>query len=262
MRKTGKFRLISPRMIKKRSMSSTKRMYARTDIFAFYIGRPLSYILTIPFLYTKISPNMISVLSLFPLAVSFILFYIARDIRMLILGWCFLFLWNLLDGVDGNVARYRNQTSKLGSVYDAMSGYAASVTIFFSAGVAASHNPGLFQEMTALPIDLYIVIGGLSAIFSIFPRLVLHKAISAGLNSELESRFTNRSAYGIVKIIGLNLISAAGFLQVIILTSIMLRLLDFITVAYFLINLCVMFASVKSILVCEEERKEEEGGAE
>ncbi|WP_462218615.1 CDP-alcohol phosphatidyltransferase family protein [Streptococcus pneumoniae] len=39
---------------------------------------------------------------------------------LLLLAWFLFFLWNLLDGVDGNLARYREQYSKDGSVVDAM----------------------------------------------------------------------------------------------------------------------------------------------
>ena len=48
----------------------------------------------------------------------------------MIISWILFFMWNLLDGVDGNVARYRRQFSKMGSVYDAMAGYIASALMF------------------------------------------------------------------------------------------------------------------------------------
>ncbi len=44
-----------------------------------------------------------------------------------VLFTCF-FLWNLLDGVDGNLARYKGISSPMGSVVDAMSGYSLSAT--------------------------------------------------------------------------------------------------------------------------------------
>ena len=47
--------MITPRDIENKTMSPQKRKLAKNDYFAFYIGRPLSYILTIPFLYTNIS---------------------------------------------------------------------------------------------------------------------------------------------------------------------------------------------------------------
>lgn len=67
---------------------------------------------------------------------------------------------------------------QMGSVYDAMSGYIAMVLSFFGWGVAAAHNPGLFQSIVQLPMDFYIILGALSGIFVIFPRFIMHKAIT------------------------------------------------------------------------------------
>lgn len=99
--------MITPKQIADKTMSSEKRASAKNDIFAFYIGRPISYVLTIPFLYTKIRPNTISLISIIPQIIGFVLFYLAENKKMLVIAWLMFFLWNLLDGVDGNVARYK-----------------------------------------------------------------------------------------------------------------------------------------------------------
>jgi hypothetical protein len=170
--------MITPKDIENKTMSPEKRKSAKNDYFAFYVGRPLSYILTIPFLYTNISPNAVSLISIIPIIIGFVLMCIGTTKTMLIAGWLMFFLWNLLDGVDGNIARYKKQFSKMGSVYDAMSGYIAMVLSFFGWGVAAAHNPGLFQSIVQLPMDFYIILGALSGIFVIFPRFIMHKAIT------------------------------------------------------------------------------------
>ena len=54
--------MITVKDIADKSMTPEKRAMARNDLFAFYIGRPLSYVLTIPFLYTGLSPNTISII--------------------------------------------------------------------------------------------------------------------------------------------------------------------------------------------------------
>ena len=51
--------MITPKEIEQKTMSPEKRKSAKNDYFAFYVGRPLSYILTIPFLYTNITPNTV-----------------------------------------------------------------------------------------------------------------------------------------------------------------------------------------------------------
>ena len=63
--------MITPKEIEQKTMSPEKRKSAKNDYFAFYVGRPLSYILTIPFLYTNITPNTVSLISIIPLIVGF-----------------------------------------------------------------------------------------------------------------------------------------------------------------------------------------------
>ena len=70
--------MVTPKMIEKETMNSEKKKTANTDYFAYYIGRPLSYVLTIPFLYTNITPNTMSIFSVFPLIIGFILIYLAK----------------------------------------------------------------------------------------------------------------------------------------------------------------------------------------
>ena len=65
--------MITPRDIENKTMNSEKRKSAQNDYFAFYIGRPLSYILTIPFLYIGISPDAVSLISIIPIIIGFAL---------------------------------------------------------------------------------------------------------------------------------------------------------------------------------------------
>ena len=238
--------MITTKMIEEKTMNTEKRKSAKNDYFAFYIGRPLSYILTIPFLYTNISPNTVSVLSIVPLVIGFFLMYFAANKMMLIVGWGMFFLWNLLDGVDGNIARYKKSFSKMGSVYDAMSGYVAMILSFFSWGIAATHFSG-FMDDFFINSDIYIIIGALSGIFAVFPRLIMHKALTTLGETNAMNSIKNKSEYGLVKVIALNLTSISGFVQVFMLLAIVLNLLDVFTIGYFVVNLLVMIVSLRNI---------------
>lgn len=239
--------MITPKEIENKTMNLEKRKSAKNDYFAFYIGRPLSYILTIPFLYTNISPNTVSLISIIPIIVGFVLMCIGSTKTVLIVGWLMFFLWNLLDGVDGNIARYKKQFSKMGSVYDAMSGYIAMVLSFFGWGVAAAHNSGLFQSIVQLPPDFYIILGALSGIFVIFPRFVMHKAITTLGDQGSMKSVKDKSEYGFVKLVALNLTSIAGFVQVLMLIAVIFSMMDLFTIGYFVLNFMVMVVSLKSI---------------
>lgn len=239
--------MITPKDIENRTMSPEKRKSAQNDYFAFYVGRPLSYVLTIPFLYTNISPNAVSLISIIPIIIGFILMCIGKTTTVLVIGWLMFFLWNLLDGVDGNIARYRKQFSKMGSVYDAMSGYIAMLLSFFGWGVAAAHNPGLFQSIVRLPLDCYIVLGALSGIFVIFPRFIMHKAITTLGDLDSMNSVKDKSEYGFVKVLALNLTSIAGFVQVLMLIAVIFNIMDLFTIGYFILNFMVMVVSLRNI---------------
>ncbi|WP_204246368.1 CDP-alcohol phosphatidyltransferase family protein [Megasphaera sp. An286] len=240
--------MISIRDIERASMTPEKKEMAKNDYFAFYIGRPLSYILTIPFLYTSLTPNQVSVISIIPLVIGFALSYMAESDSFMYISWCCFFLWNLLDGVDGNMARYRKSFSKMGSVYDAMSGYAAMILSFFAWGIAAAHFPGILNNYIHLNPELYIILGGISGISVIFPRFIMHKAITTVGTGESINTVKDKSKYGVIKIIALNLISISGFVQVLMLIAVPLKLYDLFTLSYFILNLLVMVVSLKFIL--------------
>ena len=239
--------MITPKMVEEATMNAEKKASAKNDIFAFYVGRKLSYLLTVPFLYINISPNEISLLSIIPLVVGFILCYCGDSLLDYVLAWFCFFLWNLLDGVDGNVARYKKQFSKMGSVYDAMSGYVAMVLSFFGWGIIAAHRSGILQDIVPLPRDLYIVIGALSGLCVIFPRLIMHKALTTYGKQDALNSVKDKSSYSLMKNIALNITSASGFLQVLMILAVIFNMEDLFTTSYFFINMMVMLVSLKAV---------------
>lgn len=240
--------MISPYQIHKVTMTPEKRSSEKNSYFDYYIVRPLSYFLTIPFLYTKISPNQVSVLSILPVIFGF-LFFCFSDCKFgLLIGFFFFFLWDLLDAVDGNIARYKKQYTRLGSVYDAMSGYLAMYFAFFSVGIASSNNIGFLDYFNIIPKDSYTVIGALSGLFSIFPRLVMHKTMSS-LGTSCDVNFVkDKSNYGLIRVFLLNLISVSGFVQVLMLVAIIFDTMDVFSLFYFFLNFVVMLISICSIM--------------
>ncbi|WP_371488611.1 CDP-alcohol phosphatidyltransferase family protein [Gemella sanguinis] len=235
--------MVSIRDIENKTMNVEKRKEAKKDIFAFYIGRPLSYVLTIPFLKTNITPNQISLLSIIPLIIGTFIFCMTPNIYLLIIGWLCFFLWNLLDGVDGNIARYKEISSPMGSVVDAMAGYAAMFLSYLGMGVVAGNydNTFLFQPKN------YIVFGALSGVFVLFPRLVMHKAINTVKNEKSE-HFKGRKNFGLKEMIALNITSITGFAQLFMLVAIVLKISDLFTIGYFIINLVIMILTIKKII--------------
>lgn len=228
-----------------KTMTAEKRKQAKNDFFAFYIGRPLSYVLTVPFLKLKIKPNTVSLISIFPSIIGFLLVGFGNTLTIKLIGVLMFFLWNLLDGVDGNIARYTKQFSKTGSLWDATSGYVAMVMTFMAMGTGCYYG-----ECTFLPIDqiLMVVLGGISAILIIFPRLVMHKRMTSIGNDEKTESVKDKSQYGIIKILALNLISISGFIQVLMFLAVIFKMMDIFTICYFIINLLICVVSVTKLL--------------
>ncbi|WP_083998190.1 CDP-alcohol phosphatidyltransferase family protein [Streptococcus pneumoniae] len=224
--------------IERKTMSPAKKAMAKNDYFAFYVGRPLSYLLTVPFVKTNITPNQISYLSIIPLIVGFIIMIFTTDFVVLLLAWFLFFLWNLLDGVDGNLARYREQYSKDGSVVDAMAGYVAMVLTYFGAGIVAAHLNDS---------DIYIILGALSGISLIFPRLVMHKYINTVAQDESVSSIKDKSDFNTIKILALNMTSITGIPQVLLLLTILTNQWVLFTLVYFTINFLLMIFSLYSL---------------
>ncbi|VMJ06412.1 WciO [Streptococcus pneumoniae] len=224
--------------IERKTMSPAKKAMAKNDYFAFYVGRPLSYLLTVPFVKTNITPNQISYLSIIPLIVGFIIMIFTTDFVVLLLAWFLFFLWNLLDGVDGNLARYREQYLKDGSVVDAMAGYVAMVLTYFGAGIVAAHLNDS---------DIYIILGALSGISLIFPRLVMHKYINTVAQDESVSSIKDKSDFNTIKILALNMTSITGIPQVLLLLTILTNQWVLFTLVYFTINFLLMIFSLYSL---------------
>jgi len=239
--------MITPKQIEKAAMPPEKRESAKNDYFAFYIGRPITYWMTVPFLYTKLTPNQITIISILPLLAGFVLSYFAHGSFMCTISWCLFFLWALLDGVDGNVARYRKQFSKYGSVYDALGGYIAMALAPFACGIMAAHNQGVLQHICPVSSELYIIMGALSGMSLIMPRLMMHKMINTvGKDSEAAS-MSNKAKYSPIRILALNIISITGFAQLLMLIATLTKTMDIYTMGYFVINVGAMIVSLFSM---------------
>ncbi|KHO13586.1 hypothetical protein OA78_0347 [Latilactobacillus curvatus] len=223
-----------------KSMTPEKKVNAKKDIFAFYVGRPLSYVLTVPFLWLNIRPNIVSIIAAIEIIIAGIVLSMANNIKVAVFGWFLFFLWNLLDGVDGNIARLKKNGSKIGSVYDAMSGYEAMFLLYFCAGIF-SFNMSNYSDYSQ------IIIGAISGMSVIFPRLVMHKA-NTELGVEKGSNLTNKQSFGLGKTIALNITSISGFVQVLLLLAILSNTVMYFSYCYLVINVAIMLVSIRNVL--------------
>ncbi len=207
--------------------------------------RPASIIIMVPFIKTKIKPVTVTQISIICLLISCALLSFSAGMTLKIIGWIWLFLWGILDCVDGNLARCTNQCSQLGDLWDATGGYIAMLVIYFSSGIAA-----FFDNNVVNVCDNYwfLILGGGSAIFSIFPRLVMQKKKAYHAESKAVNTLTDKEHFNLSKMIALNFISPIGFIQIILLLCIIFHFLNIFTAFYFVVNLGVMMLSLHDLL--------------
>ena len=227
-------------------MPAEKRKKERMNIWVALVIRPLSVLLTIPLINTRVRPSDITVLSIIFSIVGFVLFIFGYDnLTMKIAGWFCFFVWAILDGVDGNLARCQHTTSALGELWDSVGGYAAMVLIYLSAGIAAFYDKNL---VVFCDDYLLILLGGICAVASIFPRLIMHKKNNILPEKMTDDGLNYKERYNTKQIIVMNFISVSGFMQVFFLSSILTHTLNLFILLYCCINIIVMLLSLRILM--------------
>lgn len=117
----------------------------------FHIQREISYPLSILFVYLPLSPNQITVLANIVQFLGVLLVALGEGAQQL-LGLCVYYVGDLLDFVDGNIARYRNQTSTTGVFLDQVGHVLMAPCFFVGLGYAASKAGSYDYLLVLLPV--------------------------------------------------------------------------------------------------------------
>ena len=140
-----------------------------TSIWAMIFSRPLSFLVTYVMINSGFSANAVSVLSIFVALSACILIMLGHPVSTI---GVFVFLfWDVMDCVDGNIARVKHTASAKGEFMDAVSGYTAPAFIYLSVGVAAFNEPGLLSGLGAW----IIVIGAVASLSDLLSRIIYQK---------------------------------------------------------------------------------------
>lgn len=227
--------MVTVKQIREKTMTQAKVQEAKNDIFGFYIGRPITYLMSIPFIEWGIKPNTVSLLSLIVAFIGFIFVAFFSSPAIKLVGALFFVLWSFLDGVDGNIARYTEQTSKLGALWDDAAGYTALALMHFAMGISVMNATRQVMQFNQLPDYLFMALGGLSAIFCILERLVMHKktlifGVDAGRG------FNDKGDFSLAKVIVFNFTSPSGFMLIFMIIALMTGLNNLFVLGYFLLE--------------------------
>ncbi len=222
-----------------------KRKEEKYNTWVAYVVRPISVLCTLPFINRKVKPTTITAISILACIIGAACLIFAPNMQIKIVGWLGIFIWSILDGVDGNLARCQNKCSALGDLWDTMGGYIAMIMIYYSAGIVAYFDTNTFEFGNKY---LWLICGGTTAIFSIFPRLILHKKKSSEIKSEKVVELTDTSNFSLLKSIAGNITSPSGIMQVFFLVSIIFHLLNIFSIIYLVINFGIMCISLRGLL--------------
>jgi hypothetical protein len=111
------------------------------EILDLVIYRPISFLFVKLIYPTSLTPNQISVISMiFGMAVFFLLY--PGEYFYIVLAGLSIFVSNVLDCADGQLARLKKNGTKVGRIIDGFIDYVAGASIFFGIGAALHHITG------------------------------------------------------------------------------------------------------------------------
>ena len=103
--------------------------------------RKVSYYIVLPFLYTPITPTQVTLLWLFLGLISALFFY-PGSYSLSVLGSVLMMIAFVLDYVDGNIARYKQQFSQRGYLLDLTGSFFVTSALLFTLGFGGYHRTG------------------------------------------------------------------------------------------------------------------------
>ncbi|MDR2233454.1 MAG: CDP-alcohol phosphatidyltransferase family protein [Tannerella sp.] len=111
------------------------------NVLDLYFYRPIGFQIARVLKHTPVTPNMVTILSIFVGAGTGIMFYY-NDLTYNIIGILLLIAANIMDCVDGQLARITGVKSKIGRVLDGISGDIWFIVIYVCLALRLTHTYG------------------------------------------------------------------------------------------------------------------------
>src|SRR5262249_45032869 len=112
------------------------------EITNLYFIHPLAGRLVPFFARLHITPNVVSVTGmLFGILAAFA-YYRYADLRFAIIGFALMIAWHVLDGADGQLARFTHSHSYFGKVLDGISDNVTFLAVYTALAIALSRKDG------------------------------------------------------------------------------------------------------------------------
>ena len=150
------------------AMYGPKKQEDSSEFFAFHFVRPVSFWIATMFAIFNVSANTVTWLSLVVGLIGIFAFTVDGYMADLV-GSILIFVWLILDHVDGNLARYYRTQGSYGDFLDSIICY----VIFAITPVAIAHSVASGNPMLSAPTVYFF--GWLWSMGFILPRLIYQK---------------------------------------------------------------------------------------
>ncbi len=207
-----------------------KKKAVKADFVSYYLWRPLCDFLSTILINTNIKATSVTIFSFWMAFLALPVFIFIPGIKGALLGYLLIWFWNIADGIDGNIARYKETFSKKGDFWDAVAGYMAMVSFYFGAGIIAASEKSCLN-FNMLNGKYYILLGGVAALSTIFPRLVVQKK-NVVYGDEAAKSLKNKGDYGFLRKLVMNISSINGLAGLLLLLAIIFHFTNIFIIFY------------------------------
>jgi len=130
---------IKPRVHRKHTMTdSVKRTNEIEEFTNLYIIHPISSWLVPKFAALKIAPNTVSLCGMLFGIFAGIAYFHYQNPYMAAAGFLSMFMWHIMDGADGQLARLTKSYSEIGKILDGVCDYVTFISVYVGLGLILS----------------------------------------------------------------------------------------------------------------------------
>jgi phosphatidylglycerophosphate synthase len=121
---------------------SVKRTREIEEITNLYLIHPLASRLVPIFARLHITPNAVSIVGMSFGILSAFAYYRYWDARFALAGFALMIAWHVMDGADGQLARYTQSYSYFGKMLDGIADHVTFAAVYIALAVASSRRHG------------------------------------------------------------------------------------------------------------------------
>ena len=214
------------------------------------IYRPFAVFFTYVALKLRLSPNSISLIMAIICLIAGVLMF-SKDFYLIILGTILFIYADILDYVDGGIARYLNQQTKYGDFIDVLGAYFLHALLPICLGIGLSFNPensllpvlNMFSIGSRLLPELLLIFGAFASLANILLRLIAMRVqITFDTNPRDEENLPgNRSQVFLLISYIDSTISPRGLYFPFLIMATVFSILEWFIFTYFIIYLLALF---------------------